>query len=367
MTVPPLKVCLVSPLPPPAGGIARWTQLITEHLADSPRVRMSVINTALRLRSPQSTSSLMRLVAGSLEAAWNLVKFSSLITRDRPDVVHVNVSGQFGLLRDLLVVRLARLRQIPAVIHLRFGRVPQLAQGRTWEWTLLTRLFEAAARVIAIDSRTAAAIARACPDVTVDLIPNCVAIEAPTTTAADRRSRWTVLFVGWILPSKGIEDLLQAWAEVRRPNWELRLVGGYDGAYLSDLRSRLPFTDDIMVLGELDHDAVRREFETCSVFVLPSHTEGFPNVVVEAMAAGAAVVGTDVGAIPDMLEGGCGIVVPPHEPSALVTAVERLAEDAHLARRIGDAARARAESLYAIEPVTHRYVAAWEAAAGRPA
>lgn len=365
MTAVTLNVCLISPLPPPAGGIARWTQLVTEHLAHSPEARVSVIDTALRLRSPQSTSMVRRVSAGTLEAAWTLLRFARTVIRARPDVVHVNVSGQFGLLRDLAIVRFAGLLGIPTVVHLRFGRVPELARRRTFEWKLLTRLFKAADRVIAIDSRTADALTSACPGVTVDLIPNCVAIEPPTSEIAERRSSKGVLFVGWVLPSKGIEELLQAWATVRRPAWTLRLVGGYDDDYLSDLRSRLPFTEDIEVLGELEHPAVLDEFRTCAVFVLPSHTEGFPNVVVEAMATGAPVIATDVGAIPDMLEGGCGITVPARDATALVDALESVLSDTDFADRLGKAAKTRAESLFAVQPVVTRYIAAWRAAVGR--
>jgi glycosyltransferase involved in cell wall biosynthesis len=241
--------------------------------------------------------------------------------------------------------------------------VPDLVQRRNWEWKLLTRLFAAATFVIAIDSRTTAAIASACPGIDVELIPNCVASEPSSLEDADHRPTKEVLFVGWMLPSKGVEELLEAWAVVRRPAWELRLVGGYEDAYLADLRSRLPFTEDIKVTGELEHAEVRNEFRACSVFVLPSHTEGFPNVVVEAMAAGAPVVATDVGAIPDMIGSGAGIVVPPRDTRALVAALESVIIDRALADRMGALAKMRAESLYGIEPVVRRYLEAWRCAA----
>ena len=204
-----MKVCIVSPLPPPAGGIARWTELVTEHLAHSPQVQVSVINTALRLRRPQSRSVGLRLVTGSLEGVWTLLRFGQTVARARPDVVHVNVAGELGLIRDLTLVRLAGLCGVPAVVHLHFGRIPDLARSHAWEWKLLIRLFKAASLVIAIDSRTAATIESACPDVTVELIPNCVAIEPSTGRVTDRRAAKSVLFVGSVLPSKGIEELLQ--------------------------------------------------------------------------------------------------------------------------------------------------------------
>ena len=72
------------------------------------------------------------------------------------------------------------------------------------------------------------------------------------------------------------------------------------------------------------------------------------------------MVATDVGAIPDMLEGGCGIVVRAHDTEALITALESVISDADLAERLGAAAKARAAALYTVEFVVCRYIACWQ-------
>lgn len=351
------RVLLISPLPPPAGGIARWTTLVTGHLRERQDVDVRVVDTALRLRSPRSTSRPRRIFAGSVEALWTIWRCVRATLASRPDVVHINVSGQLGLLRDLLSAQWCRALGIPVVVHLRFGRVPEIAKRKTFEWRLLRRVLKAASVVIAIDRSTAEALAAEDVLTPVRVVPNCVEIMAETEDLAIR-DQGAVLYVGWLVPSKGLEELLLAWRQVRREGLSLRLLGGFEVQYLDSLKSRGLVTPDVEVLGELAHSRVLDELRRCGLFVLPSHTEGFPNVVVEAMSAGAPIVATSVGAIPDMLKGGAGVVVAPRDPPALARAMRRVLVDPER-WSMGEFARRRAEDEYSVAAVTEQYVSLW--------
>lgn len=98
------------------------------------------------------------------------------------------------------------------------------------------------------------------------------------------------------------------------------------------------------------------------VFVMPSLSEGTPNCIVEAMAHGKPVIASSVGGIPDMLEGGAGILVPPADPAALAEAIILLARDGELRERMGEVALASYRKLFspdAVMPVileTYRHV-----------
>ena len=85
------------------------------------------------------------------------------------------------------------------------------------------------------------------------------------------------------------------------------------------------------------------------VFVLPSKSEGFGRVLVEAMAMGRAVVATNVGGIPDIvLDGETGLLVEPANPVALAHAVRALFDEPARAARLGAAGRTRAESTFSL-------------------
>jgi glycosyltransferase involved in cell wall biosynthesis len=96
--------------------------------------------------------------------------------------------------------------------------------------------------------------------------------------------------------------------------------------------------------GSLSAEEVRRRLAAGSLFTLPSHEEGQPIAILEAMAAGLPVVVTSIGANPDVVRDGVdGLLVAPRDPAALADALERLLRDPAERRRIGASARERAQ------------------------
>jgi glycosyltransferase involved in cell wall biosynthesis len=90
---------------------------------------------------------------------------------------------------------------------------------------------------------------------------------------------------------------------------------------------------------------------TLDVFVLPSFAEGTSKSVIEAMAHGLPIITTSVGGSPDLLTPDIGILVPPGDSAALADAMQCLASDPVLRKRMGEAARARYLKLFAPEAV----------------
>lgn len=361
MTGRAVRVLLVSPLPPPRGGIARWTELVSRHLAERNDVRIRILNTAVRLRTPQSASMPVRLVTGSLEALWTVARVIAGTIRCSPDVTHINSSGQFGLLRDLVVASWCRWRRLPVVLHIRFGRVPEMLANRTLEWKLLSTVVQLSTATIAIDARTAYCLRRSCPATPVVLIPNCV--ETAYMGVPQERSDHDVVFAGSLIPTKGVDELLRAWSRIPGSGLRLHLLGKPDKAYLGELRTKGLIDRRTHIRGEVDHREVLESLRTCAVFVLPSHTEGFPNVVVEAMAEGAPVIATPVGAVPDMLAYGAGVTVPVGDVEALTGALRDMLSDATRRSALGARARRRAHAEYAVGSISEEYVRIWKAVA----
>jgi glycosyltransferase involved in cell wall biosynthesis len=133
-----------------------------------------------------------------------------------------------------------------------------------------------------------------------------------------------LLYVGNLKPSKGCLDLLEAFPALlaRQPLARLVYVGtGPARATLLERAKALGCLDHVELAGAVAHDELGDWFRSADLLCLPSHNEGVPNVVLEAMACGTPVVATHVGGIPEVVPHYAGILVPPRVRLALSTAL----------------------------------------------
>ncbi len=132
-----------------------------------------------------------------------------------------------------------------------------------------------------------------------------------------------ILFVGRLEPQKGLLELLESFERIRRarPDALLTLVG--DGVSRAKAEAAsVRHAGALRVTGPQPLTEVAKWLSACDVFTLPSHAEGTPNVVLEALASGRPVVATDVGGIPDVLgDPRAGMLVPSRNAAALADAL----------------------------------------------
>lgn len=358
MTQKPLNICLVAPLPPPYGGIAHWTQMIVRQASQVDGLELVSINTAPTWRSIHDNGIIVRSFGGALQLLRDCVRITRFLAVRRFDALHLTTSGHLASLRDLAVSFLAAYFRVGLVYHIRFGRIPAIAEGRSLEWRLIRKVMRRAAKVIVIDAATFKAVRRAEPRANVVLIPNCVDTkELPRAVACAGETK-IALFLGWVVPTKGVTELVEAWSQLNPTGWRLDVVGPFEKTYRDEL-TRRNVPANLRFLGQMPHADAMKRMAACDLFILPSHTEGFPNVVLEAMALGRPIIATSVGAIPEMLADGAGEVVKSKDVGALVAALDKLIKDDELRNRIARRARERAHSLYTIEVVFDTYQEIW--------
>jgi len=152
-----------------------------------------------------------------------------------------------------------------------------------------------------------------------------------------------------------VQYVLNALAETPIPA-EVNIVG--DGPYLPELRRRADaLRSPAKFWGWLDNRSpeLRHIYESSGIFVLPSEAENFPIVLLEAMAAGLAIVTTaDTGCAE--VVGDAGLLVPVRDSRAIGRALKQLVEDPDLRQRLGAAARKRIEDNFTWRAVARRYV-----------
>lgn len=162
-----------------------------------------------------------------------------------------------------------------------------------------------------------------------------------------------LLFVGWIIEDKGILDLLDAVKLIVRETdcpFHLRLVGpafGREEYWHGEVMRRSIAHVTTLVGNVGSRHAILEEYRNADIFVFPSHFEGLPMALLEAIAAGLPSVGTRVGGIPDILDDNhCGLLVSPHAPRELASAILSLLNDAALRARLSTCASLRAQRVY---------------------
>jgi glycosyltransferase involved in cell wall biosynthesis len=170
-----------------------------------------------------------------------------------------------------------------------------------------------------------------------------------------------VLFVGDILKAKGVFDLLLAWVHVKRacPHASLTIVASADytkGRFSRAMRS-LRVDSSITLTGPLPNPAVANLMRQSRLLCLPSHQEGTPLCVMEALACGLPVVATRVGGIPDIVEHDTtGLLIDQGDVEGLATALVTLLRDPSRCARMGQAAHVFARDHLDARKMTGRLV-----------
>jgi len=174
-------------------------------------------------------------------------------------------------------------------------------------------------------------------------------------------------YVGRLVPEKGVDLLLRALAELAGAgvaNWRLDIAGnGPERAALERLAVALGLGERVTFAGQLPGAALPAFYRQLDVLALPSLTrpnwkEQFGRVLIEAMACGVVPVGSDSGAIPDVIAG-AGLIVPEGDVSALAGALRRLIIDDGLRRDLAARGRERVLAHFTQEQIAAQTVAVY--------
>lgn len=166
-----------------------------------------------------------------------------------------------------------------------------------------------------------------------------------------------LLTVATLTRRKAHDVLIEALAPLAFLPWQARFVGGagFDPAWAEELQERvnhLALQDRIRFIGAVED--LQAEYRHADVFVLPSRFEGYGMVFAEALAAGLPVVAARAGAVPDVVPGTAGLLVPPDDPEALSGALHSLLTGENLRRQLQAGARSAAAILPTWRDSAHR-------------
>jgi len=164
-----------------------------------------------------------------------------------------------------------------------------------------------------------------------------------------------VLYSGRLGFGKGLFDLIKCAEKLCAAQPDLKFILAGDGplrARLEEDASALGLQKNIIFLGRVDEDRLVPLYQNATVFVLPSHYEGLPTVLLEAMACGVPPVATAISGNSEVISSRVnGILVPTKDPDMLAAGISDLLSDENLREEMGDAARRTIEESYTLERV----------------
>lgn len=176
----------------------------------------------------------------------------------------------------------------------------------------------------------------------------------------DGQKLQNLIFIGRLHRSKNIPVLLKAMKELesKLPKLKLTIVGsGSEEGYLRSLAGKMGLRDRVVFAGEVERSKIPQLLSKSSVLVLPSEREGFGMALIEAMAAGLPVIGSDTGGISNIIkEGHTGFKFPVGDFGKLATLIYTLLKDKGLYRKISANAEKEAYDNYSIYKVAKKHI-----------
>jgi len=339
-----IRVLMTGPRADALGGIAACARLLARHMAEDPRVAsVKYVDLAPRLRSDR--------IGKIRSATRGYIGFVIALSK-RPHVAHVHTSRGGDFWRNLPLVWMARICRTPVVLHIHpadafagfLGHGPRPIRR-------LKLATVALARVLIVPSEIGrSALQSAGVSSHVVTIPNPIELSDYHAVPLPER-RPHLVYLGWLVPQKGIEDLLAVLPELSRrlPPLRVWMYGPYGAGAVREAAVTLGIAH-IVHVGDWVQGAEKFDLlGRARVLALPSYSEGLPVVLLEAMASGTPCVATRVGGIPEVVEDTrTGYLVDPGDRAALVDRIERLFADDAAWEKLSEAAVTSAQRYDAI-------------------
>lgn len=334
------------------GGIGRYIAEQKRYLED--RVSLAIVDTAVR--TPERATEYLRAVLTIL-LGW-----IAFLRRRRPDVVHVHTSHDFSFyISTPYVLVAALLWRRPVVLHVHGSSFDAFVADASAPVAALQRaVFGACTATVALSEEWRDVLAARVPRDRIVVLPNAVdPDEYEPDTAVDPPH---LVFVSNHIERKGIVEVTEAVDDLQDAGLRFEATIAGSGPLSHHATAVADAHDAVDYVGFVSEERKRELLDGGSVYVLPTRAEGLPIAVLEAMAGGNAIVSTDVGGIPSIVDEENGALVAPGDVDELTAALDRLLSDPAATERMGRVSRQRIEDGYAWPDVVDDLLALYASA-----
>lgn len=353
-----VRVLLCSQSPSNNGGVRVWCGTVLSYFKKHPKIGNTYIK--IDLFSTTRSVSMTNLLPWYSKLYVDIKDFWSKpfklffqLAKYHYDIFHIVSVGGQGLIRDIIFLLICRIFKVKTIVHFHFGKIPDILKTNNIESFLLKKVICVADRIIVLDQKTKDSLMPFC-GLKLSKLGNPFSDELlKITVSREKRVEKKIIFVGHMVKTKGIMELLEACYDIE--GISLYIYGPSNEQEEADVNKFIaqhPFKGKLNICGLKPLNFVYQEMCSADLFVLPTYTEGFPYVIMEAMACGCPIISTPVGAIEEMLtsdEGLLGYLVPVKDSQALKERILYCLANREKSLSLGEKARIKALSNYSSE------------------
>ena len=304
-----MNILLVSPLPPPSGGMATWTE---QYLKNSDKINnVYTVNTAFIGKRALHRGHKMNIFLEFKRLFIILCRYYRILKHNEIDIIHINSAcSKIGIFRDAICVALGK--NYPIVFHCHCNIQDQLIGKIALK--IGNFIFNSVSYVLVLNNKSFEFVQKQ-SNVKLALMPNSIDIMSNTNPIKVHDDLKNIIFVGHVKREKGIYEIMEAAKQEK--NIIFHLVGP-----VSDEISNLNMPKNVICYGRMDRNDVMKKMYDSDILLFPSYTEGFSMVMLEAMAVGLPIIASDVGSNSDMIENKGGLIISPKSTEEIVNAIE---------------------------------------------
>jgi glycosyltransferase involved in cell wall biosynthesis len=343
-----IRVAILGPALSALSGVSTHVNML---LASDLRLHFELLH--FRVGSEGRTENVLEKVARFCLSPFQLAAF---LVKYRVDILHLNTSlDAKAYWRDLAYLIVAKLLRRSVVNQVHGGPNPPDFFPRSVLLTWILRQFLVRSDAVTVLSSGEFAAYRAFDRrINLHWVPNAIdpagLIDEPRSVNCHDPLR--LVYVGRVVEAKGLFEIVHALRELRQQNRQFTFMvagAGRDEARFRESVRAAGIEDRTRLLGPVFGAAKRKLWLESDVFVFPSHFEGLPYALLEAMAAGCVPIVTPVAAIPDVVRSESqGFLVPARAPAGVAAAIALLDDDRTRLGRMAQAARQRISEFYTI-------------------
>lgn len=343
------------------GGIQSWTKRFLKTFGNE-EFHLTHVNVGQR-RSTKGGGQykIIRSFNGFLDLIDVYKETKETLKSGHFHIMHTMTSGSLGIVRDFFLNRLCHKHGVKTVMHCHFGCIKEeFEDNGFWGW-LFRKTMREFDHVWVLDSRSEKAINEDSQmQGKVFLTPN--SIEVPKDCDLSPKAYKRVAFVGNLIPSKGLYELVEAVVKYEK-NIELLIVGPGRESVVKTIEEIAgnKLNNQIKILGKLPNEEAVELMKTVDIIALPTYfpAEAFPISILEAMSRGKLVISCPKAAIPDMLtalDGSkCGILAREKSIDDIIDALRWCQENKEEADKLCKKAYEKVYTAYRMEVIYELY------------